>query len=264
MKAFFQLCLLLSLTLAAGGAWAGAETSGGSATKAPPKAIELSGKVLETMDGGGYTYLRLKSGGEKVWVAIPQGKVSVGQEVKLKPGYEFRNFNSKALNRSFERLVFSAGLMNQDTKLSPAALKMAHQGASAAPQAAASVPASVTPPPIKSSPMPAPKEKVAKAKGRNAYSIAELYAKRNQLEKKPVVIRARAVRVTQRIMKRNWVHLKDGSGSEAKKNNDIVVTTKDLPKEGDIVTVKGTLYNRIDFGSGYRYELIVQDAKFTK
>ena len=94
MKAFLQICLLVTLTVAAGGAWAGAETSGGSATKPAPKAIELSGKVLETMDGGGYTYLLLKNGVEKVWVAIPQGKISVGQEVRLKPGYEFKNFNS--------------------------------------------------------------------------------------------------------------------------------------------------------------------------
>ena len=61
-------------------------------------------------------------------------------------------------------------------------------------------------------------------------------------------------------MKRNWIHIQDGSGSEKKKTNDLIITSQDLPKEGDLVTARGTLYNNIDFGSGYRYSLIMQDG----
>jgi hypothetical protein len=104
-------------------------------------------------------------------------------------------------------------------------------------------------------------EQVAKAKGPNAYTIAQLYAKKGKLEKKPIVVRGRVIKVTTRILKRNWIHLADGSGTAAKKNNDLILTTHDLPKEGDLVTVRGTLYNNIDFGSGYRYSLIVQEAQ---
>jgi len=121
-----------------------------------------------------------------------------------------------------------------------------------------------TPPPPSSKPLPVSLKKIPKAKGPNGYTIAQLYAKRAKLEKKPVLVTGKVVKVTTRILKRNWIHLKDGSGSEGKKNNDIVVTTKDLAKEGDVITVKGTLYNRVDFGSGYRYELIIQDGSVVK
>jgi len=272
MKVLLQLCLVLTVAVVSCGhsAWAGAESTG-AAAKAAPKAIELSGKVMETQDGGGYTYVLLKTSSETVWVAIPLMKVKVGQELKLLPGYEFKNFNSKALNRRFDRLIFSGGVANQELKLSPSALKMAHKGVQEAPATkgaapsaaapAASASNATTPPPIKSNPLPVSVQRITKAKGPNAYTVAQLYTNRGKLEKKPVVVRGRVVKVTTRIMKRNWIHIKDGSGSEAKKNNDIVVTSKDLPKEGDLVTVKGTLYNRLDFGSGYRYELIIQDAR---
>jgi hypothetical protein len=271
MKRFrMHYCLFLILaTLSVGHqASAGSEATPGAAAKPTPKAVALSGKVLETMDGGGYTYLLLKNGADKVWVAVPLFKVKVGQELTLRPGYEFKNFNSKGLNRTFDRVIFSAGVVDQDIQLSPSALKMAHEGAKTVPAAAPAAPAV----PAKTAASSAPKsnagknvplsiQQVAKAKGPNSYTIAQLYAKREKLEKKPIVVRGKVVKVSTRIMKRNWIHIKDGSGTEAKKNNDIVVTSVDLPKEGDVVTVKGTLYNRIDFGSGYRFELMVQDAK---
>jgi hypothetical protein len=268
MKPFRRkLCLFLILaTLSIGHA----AIAGPEATPAPV-AVSLSGKVLETMDGGGYTYVHLKNGNDKVWVAIPLMKVSVGQELTLLPGYEFKNFNSKGLNRKFDRLIFSAGPPDKTPQLSPSALKMAHQGVpkndkqAAAPvspaptPAPAQVPASAVNKNTKSGPISI--EQVAKAKGPNAYTIAQLYAKKSKLEKKPVVVRGRVVKVTTRIMKRNWIHIKDGSGSQAKKNNELVITTTDLPKEGDLVTAKGVLYNNIDFGSGYRYSLIMQGAQ---
>jgi hypothetical protein len=69
----------------------------------------VSGKVVETMDSGGYTYVCLENGGKKVWVAVPTMKVSVGQELKLRSGQEMTNFKSKSLNRTFDSVIFSAG-----------------------------------------------------------------------------------------------------------------------------------------------------------
>jgi len=271
MKPFHQhLCLFLALaTLTVGQrAYAGTDTSPGAAAKAAPQEIALAGKVLETMDGGGYTYVLLKNGAEKVWVAIPLMKVTVGQELDLVPGYELKNFTSKGLNRKFDKIIFSAGVDGKKVRLSPSAIKMAHAGVPM-PQPGAKAPAPATPAPAAPA---APKAAngraipisialVAKAKGPNAYTIAQLYAKKAKLEKKPIVVRGRVIKVTTHILKRNWIHIEDGSGSAAKKNNDLILTTHDLPKEGDLVTVRGTLYNNIDFGSGYRYSLIVQEAR---
>jgi len=70
----------------------------------------ISGKVVETMDAGGYTYLCLEKDGQKTWVAAPVMKVSVGDEVKLLNGAAMSNFQSKALNRTFDKIIFSGGV----------------------------------------------------------------------------------------------------------------------------------------------------------
>ena len=71
----------------------------------------ISGKVTETMDSGGYTYICLEKDGKKVWAAVPTTKVSVGQELKLKPGMEMVNFKSSSLNRTFDSIIFSGGVI---------------------------------------------------------------------------------------------------------------------------------------------------------
>jgi hypothetical protein len=264
MKPFRQqFCLFLALASLTVGhhAYAGSDSSSGAAAKPTPQAIALAGKVQETMDSGGYTYVLLKNGAEKLWVAIPLMKVSVGQELNLLPGYELKNFNSKGLNRKFDRIIFSAGIDGKKVKLSPAAIKMAHEGVPMPQQGTKAAPAPPAPKADTGRAIRVSIEQVAKAKGPNAYTIAQLYAKKGKLEKKPIVVRGRVIKVTTRILKRNWIHLADGSGTAAKKNNDLILTTHDLPKEGDLVTVRGTLYNNIDFGSGYRYSLIVQEAQ---
>ena len=77
----------------------------------PQVAAPLSGKVVETMNSGGYTYVCLEQGGQKTWVAMPQTTVKVGQEVSCKPGSVMTNFTSNTLKRSFDSIVFSGGLI---------------------------------------------------------------------------------------------------------------------------------------------------------
>lgn len=69
----------------------------------------LSGKVLETMDGGRYTYVCLEKNKKKTWVAVYKMKVVVGQEMSFKRGIEMVNFESKTLNRKFDKIYFSGG-----------------------------------------------------------------------------------------------------------------------------------------------------------
>jgi hypothetical protein len=71
----------------------------------------LSGKVVETMNSGGYTYVALEKDGKKTWVALPDSKVKVGQEITCQPGMEMNNFTSKTLNRTFPSIIFSGGIL---------------------------------------------------------------------------------------------------------------------------------------------------------
>ena len=69
----------------------------------------LSGKVVETMDSGRYTYVCLEKNDKKIWVAVYKMKIVVGQSMSFKPGVEMVNFESKTLNRTFDKIIFSTG-----------------------------------------------------------------------------------------------------------------------------------------------------------
>jgi hypothetical protein len=69
----------------------------------------VSGKVVETMDSGRYTYVCLEKSDKKLWIAVPKMKVVVGQNMSFKPGLEMINFESKTLNRKFDKIIFSQG-----------------------------------------------------------------------------------------------------------------------------------------------------------
>ena len=199
-----------------------------------PTAQIVSGKVVETMNSGGYTYALVDKGGVTTWVALPQSAISVGSEIACQPGMEMNNFKSASLNRSFESIVFSAGL--------------APVGPIAAPTAAAAS-------------APAESITLSKAGGANAQTIGEIFEKKDSLENKPVVVQAKVVKVNRGILGKNWLHLQDGTGNQAAGTNDLVVTTDSLPEVGEVVTITGNLSRNRDFGAGYRYGVIIENAE---
>lgn len=216
---------------------------------APASGGSVSGKVLEAIDAAGYTYLRLKTAGGEEWAAVTQAKVAVGSEVTVLVSMPMTDFESKTLGRKFDRIAFGA---------------LASQGGAAA------VPA--VPPPsgeASSHPNPhAPKEppdvgeiKVKKAEGADGRTVAELFAQKAALKDKPVSIRGKVVKFLPGIMGKNWIHLRDGSGAKETKDHDLTVTTTETTAVGEVVLVKGTVRTDQDFGSGYTYSVIVEDAK---
>ncbi|GFO70669.1 hypothetical protein GMLC_42480 [Geomonas limicola] len=68
------------------------------------------GKVTETMDSGGYTYVQVEENGQKVWVAVMQTKVKVGDTVEFPDSPPMINFQSKTLKRTFEKIIFAPGI----------------------------------------------------------------------------------------------------------------------------------------------------------
>ena len=77
----------------------------------PQGAPDLSGKVVETIDSGGYTYVQIDNSGIKTWVAVPKTNVKKGQSVSFYPGQVMYNFRSKTLNRTFDTIYFSGGMI---------------------------------------------------------------------------------------------------------------------------------------------------------
>jgi hypothetical protein len=92
-------------------------------------------------------------------------------------------------------------------------------------------------------------------------NIAEIYKEKPQLVGKKVAVRGKVVKFNSGIMGKNWIHLRDGTGSDG--TNDLTVTTDGTAKIGDTVLVRGALVADKDFGHGYKYAVIIEDAQIT-
>ena len=221
-----------------------AVSSARPAAEKPKDESPVTGKVLQTMDGGGYSYVLLKkANGDKVWLAVPQTKIELGAQLSFKPGMEMVSLESKSLKRTFDRIIFSEGLVNGKEA------KSGKKVAKKSPGSKGSVE------------MASEKIKVKKATGPNAYTIGELYKLKSKLNKKKIVVNGKVVKVSSGIMGKNWIHIQDGSGDPKKKTHNLVVTSQSVPVLGEIVTVRGTLYSNKDFGGGYKYDVIVEQAE---
>lgn len=201
----------------------------------------IKGKVVETMNSGGYTYVKLTNNGKDIWVAITEAVIKKGEEMSFYSGDEMRNFTSKTLNRTFDSVIFSPGIVGQagDPNASPFMSK----GAVVTEKQ---------------------KVKVDKAAGANAYSIADLYAKKAELNAKSVKVKGVVVKVSPSIMGKNWVHIQDGTGDAAAGTHDLVLTTDSIPLDGETITATGTLAKDKDFGGGYAYKVILENASISK
>ncbi len=99
---------------------------------------------------------------------------------------------------------------------------------------------------------------IAKAEG--GKTVAEVFAEKDALAGKPVTVRGKVVKVNAGIMGKNWLHVRDGSGAEG--TNDLTVTTTgELPALGATIIVTGPVTLDKDFGMGYAYDVIVEDAE---
>jgi hypothetical protein len=106
--------------------------------------------------------------------------------------------------------------------------------------------------------------KVEKAVGDNAYTVQEIFAKNKELAGKIVQVRGKVVKFNPGIMGRNWIHIQDGSGNPLQNTHDLVATSTEEAAVGEVVTVEGKLTANKDFGAGYTYVVIIEEAKIKK
>ena len=203
-------------------------------TAAAAAAGNFTGKVVETMDAATYTYALIDTGAAKAWVAAPQFIVKTGDTLAVADAMPMNDYRSKTLNRTFDVVYFSGNVrVNGKPGIAPAAAA----ATPAAPKAAnlANIP-----------------------RAPNGQTVAEILIGKNKFAGQPIAIRARVVKYNAQILGKNWLHLRDGSGGEG--TNDLTVTTNAEVKVGDLVLVTGKLTTDRDFGSGYTYAAIVENA----
>jgi hypothetical protein len=206
----------------------------------------FSGKVTETMNAANYTYVLVDTGTNKVWVAAPAFKVKVGDSAAVAQAMAMPKYHSKTLNRDFDVVYFAGGVVVNGVEptagVETRELPKNH-------------------PPITSA-AAAPKVDLAGIKkAAGGKTVAEICGSKAKLGGQQVKVRGKVVKYNANILGKNWLHIRDGTGSEG--SNDLVVTTSSAVKVGDTVLVSGAVSLNKDFGSGYKYAVMIDNAKVT-
>ena len=191
-------------------------------------------QVLQTPQ---YTYLLVKENSTELWIACTKQDFSIGQTVYFMDGLAMENFESKELSRTFDLVYFL-----NEISFEP---KFANKAESIVPPHGM----------IQS----AVKKEIQIEKAEGGISLGELFANPESYKGKIVKIKGEVVKYNEAIMGKNWVHIQDGTGNEGL--FDLAVTTADIVKVGDVVTFTGIINLNKDFGAGYIYEVIMEDAK---
>jgi len=253
-------CLVFPIQLAT------AQDAAPAPAKAPSPdagAAGFSGKVLETTNTAGYTYVLVDTGSKKLWAATVQFAVKVGDTVTVAAGVPMTNYHSQSLNRDFDVVYFTGGITasggNSETAVATPTLPPGHPPltdgtAPVLPPGHPSLTGSTASPDLVLT-------GIKRAEG--GKTIQEIFAAKSRLAGKPVAVRGKVVKYNPMIMGKNWLHIRDGSGSAAENNNDLAITTTTPARLGDTVLVTGIVSTNVDFDGGYKYEVIIQDATVT-
>jgi hypothetical protein len=203
-------------------------------------------KVEEVIQTSNYTYVRASENDNEVWLAVAKQDVEKGGIYYFKGELLMNNFESKELKRTFGTILFIQDFSKQPILINPPATGSAAQP-SVSPGSKQAVPENKS---VKVDPL------------KDGVTVAQLFANKTSYAGKTVKIRGEVVKFSPEIMGKNWVHLQDGTSSGD--NYDLTITTMDKVNVGDVVVFEGAITLEKDFGAGYSYELIMEDAKLVK
>jgi len=245
MKIYYNILFTGFLIFTTHVGYCGADRpSGDSSTAKVSSPISgVVGKVIETMNAGSYTYVRVDTGTNKIWIAAPRVEVKAGDSVVISDAMPMANYHSKILNRDFDVVYFTGNLTIN--------------GRSTTGSRAAELPKNH---PTIAGSSPEPKidlSGIKRAKG--GKTIEEIFADKAKLGGHQVTVRGKVVKYNAMILGKNWVHLRDGTGAPG--SNDLLVTTASTAKIGDTIVVSGVVSLNKDFGSNYKYDVMIEDAK---
>jgi len=193
-------------------------------------------KVLESINTSGYTYIKVSENGTEYWIAVNKMDVKKDQALYFSKSMEMKNFKSTELNRTFETVLFVEGITTTPTEVS----------------------ANFQHPEIN----PTPVEEIIVTKYPGGKTVKDVFADKTSLNGKVIKIRGKVVKVNNGIMGRNWVHIQDGSNNNGE--YDLLVTTNENVNLRDVVAFEGKIAINQDYGAGYAYSVLVENAKIIK
>lgn len=200
------------------------------------ESISRSGIVVDKVDAGSYSYLQLKENDKLYWVAVPTMKIENGESVYFSQYMEMKDFKSETLNRTFESVLFVNDASKSMNKMN---MKNPHSEVQSI-----------------------DKQTVSVETLKDGKTIADIYKNKQSLNGKTVKVKGKVVKFNSGIMNRNWVHIQDGTDNNG--DFDLLITSDETVKVGDIIIAEGKLAIDKDFGAGYFYAVVLENAKVTK
>lgn len=194
-------------------------------------------KVKEVLQTSSYTYLFVNENNKDYWIAVGKADVKVNDHLYYQEALVMKDFKSEELDRTFDQILFVENIGGMKLKNDSMPNDSLHQQV------------------LVQEKKPVINVDIAP----NGIRIAELMKNRDNYANKKVIIRGQVVKINANIMDRNWVHLKDGTSHSGK--SDLTFTTLEEVNIGDVVTFEGTVAIEKEYGAGYIYPLIVEDAK---
>lgn len=204
-------------------------------------------EVDEVIHGGTYTYMKVKENQGERWIATAKTEAESGDVLYYNEALQMSDFQSKELDRTFDEIYFVDKVSKepmQNNAMGMGQMPMgqmphdhSHSGKIQTEQ----------------------KSNIALEKSDDEITIAEIYANPQEYAGEEVELRGVAVKVNKEIMGKNWVHIQDGTNNEG--NFDLTVTTTDKVDVNDEVTFKGKITLEKDFGAGYFYDVIMEEAE---
>ena len=190
-------------------------------------------KAVEQVEN--YTYLLVKGRGPAYWIAVSSTEITPGESITYEGGLLMEDFHSEELNRTFEKVLFLDGIEGSQAPAMDVMPGTSHGSA------------------VKTG-----KLEISLEKEEGTVSIAELYADPGSFEGKRIRVKGEVAKFNAAIMERNWVHIQDGSEFEGK--YDLTMTSQESFEVGQLLIFEGILEVNRDFGYGYSYEILLEEA----
>ncbi|NTW23352.1 MAG: hypothetical protein HGA37_01530 [Lentimicrobium sp.] len=209
-----------------------------STNEVPYQAGIYQGEVKEVLQTSKYTYLLVKEEDNEKWLALPKMEARKGDIYFYNDGYEMNNFKSKELDRTFESVFFIDRIGKTAAEVNEGQVLSGNE-------------------PVKAE---VRRYELEIPQAENGIRIASLFANKLDFKGKRVIIKGKVTHYNTSIMKKNWIHLQDGTEFTGK--YDLTATSDTLTvKVGQVITIEGTVELDQDFGYGYYYEILLSDIK---
>lgn len=223
----------------------------GVMTQSQPATDGKSFEAVEVIQGNSYTYIRAKESMGEKWMAVSKQEMQPGAIYYYEEGLPMTNFHSKEIDKTFDEIYFVSSIST--TPIVKSGGPIEGMGAMGGAGAAKSHNGKVS---------TEQNSAINLEKQVSEITIAKIFAGRNDYSGKEVEIRGVVVKVNKEVMGKNWIHIQDGTSDNG--NFDLTITSTGLAEVNDEITVKGKINLNKDFGYGYSYDVIMEDAVIVK